>query len=78
MTRQQRMAAKDLSCPWRGPVVHAAVPGFSAANRAAALYLYRVSDTPSGQGGRDQWMTLGSITSMHIHPDPALGGRGSF
>lgn len=33
---------------------------------------------PVGGGGHHDQMTLGTITSMHIHSDPALGGRGSF
>lgn len=44
-TRQKRMSATHLSCPWRGPLVDATEAGFSADNRAAALYLY------SGFGG---------------------------
>ena len=37
---QKRMSAMNLSCPWRGPLVDATEAGFTAGNRAAAVFLY--------------------------------------
>lgn len=39
-TVQKRMSAINIAGPWRGAMVSAASPGFTAANRAAAAYMY--------------------------------------
>ena len=39
-SRQKRMSAMNLGCPWRGPLVDATEAGFTAGNRAAACWLY--------------------------------------
>lgn len=39
-TRQDRMSAMNLGCPWRGPLEDATEAGFSIGNRQAAAYLY--------------------------------------
>lgn len=39
-TRQKRMSAMNLACPWRGPLVNAPDPGFTQGNRQAADFMY--------------------------------------
>ena len=39
-TRQDRMSAMNLGCPWRGPLEDATEAGFSVGNRQAADYFY--------------------------------------
>lgn len=39
-SRQKRMSAMNLMCPWRGPMVDATESGTTQGNRQAAAYLY--------------------------------------
>ena len=44
-SQQKRMAAINLACPWRGPLVVASEPGFQIDNRAAAAFMYSLAST---------------------------------
>ena len=39
-SRQKRMSALCLGCPWRGPLVDATESGFDQGNRQAAAFAY--------------------------------------
>ena len=46
-SKQKRMSAMNVSCPWRGPLVDAPETGTTVGNRQAAAFLY------SGIGAAD-------------------------
>lgn len=50
-SRQKRMAAMNLACVWRGPLVDAAESGFNAGNRAAADFMYSGFGAPPPPSG---------------------------
>lgn len=39
-SRQKRMSAMNLACPWRGPMVDATESGTTQGNRQAAAFMY--------------------------------------
>ncbi|HSG69802.1 MAG TPA: hypothetical protein VLA12_05275 [Planctomycetaceae bacterium] len=39
-SKQKRMSAMNLACPWRGPVVDATESGTTQGNRQAAAFYY--------------------------------------
>jgi len=74
------MSALFLSCPWRGPLVDATEAGFTQGNRQAAAFFYSgilAASVVVVASGEDR-ITLGTVDSMLITPNPGLGGRGSW
>ena len=47
-TRQDRMSAMNVGCPWRGPMEDATEAGFSVGNRQAADYFYSGISSSAG------------------------------
>lgn len=75
-TLQKRMAAINVGCPWRGPLVDASETGTNTGNREAAVYLYSgiaASGTVLLPFVLDintrLWVYLGSVYGFSSSPD---------
>lgn len=70
-SRQKRMSALNLASGWRGPMVDAAVPGFTQGNRQAADFMYSgilAGGGPSPPGtGSATHSPINSVGAMMNH-----------